>query len=428
MSTTAGSIEIVRDAAQQLLNRYGMAYARIWFFPAEAADDDVVGPAAVARAANAAEYTGGLSVDSIRRLHDAKNASCELLASVDADARFDGAFPGKAFIGLPLRSENGFGGYIEAYRGDPIDFALAAEIQRFAGELAGVLAVAQTSAPGNGATRGKILIAEDDPATRGLLRRILTTRHFQVIDVENGALACDAARREHPDLILIDWMMPVMDGRTATERLKSDPETRGIPVVMLTAQAQTDDKIIALEAGVQDFVTKPFDARELIARVEQQLRWRELLAADEPSDASDDDAPPASAGPPVGGGEDPWSKAVSAAQMGRPRDALGLYVAEAESCDAAKLYPRAAIAYRSASQVAAQLRKHDLSNKFLRLAGKMYLCWAESASDSRSIQEAYVSAARCFLAAGNLTLAKKSVDMANSLDAVMADNFPSALS
>ena len=122
-----------------------------------------------------------------------------------------------------------------------------------------------------------------------------------------------------------------------------------------------------------------------------------------------------------------WSKAVEAAQLGKHREALALYMNEAERCDAKKQFPRAAIAYRSASIAAGQMQNLDLSNKLLRLAGKMYLSWAETASDMRGIQEGYLGAARCFLTAGNLKLAKKATDFAHSYESVIADDRPPSL-
>ena len=71
-----------------------------------------------------------------------------------------------------------------------------------------------------------------------------------------------------------------MDGQTAVEELKADPQTRGIPIIMLTTQSDISERVVALEAGVQDFLTKPFDARELVARIEQQMCWRKMLAVD----------------------------------------------------------------------------------------------------------------------------------------------------
>jgi diguanylate cyclase (GGDEF)-like protein/PAS domain S-box-containing protein len=131
-----------------------------------------------------------------------------------------------------------------------------------------------------GLIRGTIVIAEDDVATRMLLSQVLKRQHFHVIAVENGQLACEAVRRERPNVILLDWRMPVMDGRAAVQELRSNKETRGIPIVMLTVQSDVKDRIIALESGVQDFLSKPFDPRELVACIEQQLRWQEGLAVD----------------------------------------------------------------------------------------------------------------------------------------------------
>jgi DNA-binding response OmpR family regulator len=129
-------------------------------------------------------------------------------------------------------------------------------------------------------SRGTIVIADDDPATLMLLWQVLSKAHFTVRACENGQLACEAVRREQPDVVLIDWMMPVMDGQTAVEQLKADPQTRGIPIIMLTTQSNISERVVALEAGVQDFLTKPFDSRELVARIEQQMRWRKMLAVD----------------------------------------------------------------------------------------------------------------------------------------------------
>jgi DNA-binding response OmpR family regulator len=93
-------------------------------------------------------------------------------------------------------------------------------------------------------------------------------------------LACEAVRREDADVVLVDWMMPVMDGPATVAYLKSNLDTRGIPVVMLTMQSDIEERVLALNTGVQDFITKPFDSRELVARIEQQLRWRRMLAVD----------------------------------------------------------------------------------------------------------------------------------------------------
>jgi DNA-binding response OmpR family regulator len=128
--------------------------------------------------------------------------------------------------------------------------------------------------------RGTIVIAEDDQATRMLLCAVLQRAQFTVEAFENGQLAYDAVRRKKPDVILVDWSMPVMDGQAVVELLKADINLRGIPIVMLTTHSQIEERVVALEAGVQDFLIKPVDPRELIARIDQQMRWRKMMAAD----------------------------------------------------------------------------------------------------------------------------------------------------
>lgn len=138
----------------------------------------------------------------------------------------------------------------------------------------------QVARPPSSQVRATIVIAEDDLTTRLVLCRILEREKFRVIAVENGKLACEAVWREHPDVVVLDWLMPVMDGRAVLAELQSNEATRGIPIVMLTSHSEVTDRICALEAGVQDFLSKPFDPRELVASIEQQLRRRDYLAAD----------------------------------------------------------------------------------------------------------------------------------------------------
>ena len=241
-------------------------------------------------------------------------------------------------------------------------------------------------------SRGTILVADDDPGVRMLLRVLLSRHGFTVIDVENGLVALETARNEHPDLVLIDWVMPLMDGRETIKRLKNDPSTRDIPIVMLTGQSQIDDKVAGLEAGAQDFLTKPFDNRELVARLEQQMRWRKVLA----------DVPA------------PARRPVPIDHV--DREALSHYLREAEMWEGRTEYARAARTYRSAAEEAGRMGHDDFANKLTRLAGKMHLTSAEHAADARSSRNAYLDAARCFISAGNLHLAERSIDFAQSVD------------
>jgi CheY-like chemotaxis protein len=253
-------------------------------------------------------------------------------------------------------------------------------------------------------SRGTILVADDDPGVRMLLRVLLSRHGFTVIDVENGLVALETARAMHPDLVLIDWVMPLMDGRETVIRLKHDPATRDIPIVMLTGQTQIDDKVAALEAGAQDFLTKPFDNRELVARLEQQMRWRKVLA----------DLPNAAAAP--------------AAIDDVDREALAHSLREAEMWEGRREYPPAARTYRSAAAQAVRMGHPDFANKLTRLAGKLFLTSAEHASGARSSRDAYLNAARCFINAGNLHLAERSIDHAQSIDDPPPSPDPSASS
>jgi len=420
-------LEIAADAANDALAQFALAHVRVWLVEPPGTGEAILAGSATAQSNI---VYGGLTA---KQFASSLEVGASMLhAKPSADAR-EGAIPNGAYLGVPILGDGVTYGYVECYSDGAMGFAEAAAIEAWVAALgAALLSGNQTSAL-ESPKRGHVLIADDDPAIRKLLQTLLSRNGFTVTAVSNGLLAYETAQDVLPDLILLDWMMPILDGRSAAHRLKSDERTRHIPIVMLTSQARTEDKVSALEAGAQDYITKPFDSRELVARIEQQLRWRKLLADDvvspQPSAAAAAAAPApdtyVDAAPPADG--DYWNAAVQAQQLGKLREALTHYVAEAERAEVAKQYPRAAIAFRSASAVAGQLQNLDLSNKFLRLAGKMYLSWAETSNDGKAIQDAYVNAARCFLAAGNLKLARKSVEIAESMHSVISDDQPSNL-
>jgi len=118
----------------------------------------------------------------------------------------------------------------------------------------------------------KILIVEDEKDIVKMLDYNLKKEGFRVISVSDGEDALDAACKEHPDLVLLDLMLPGMDGLEVCKALKKEDKTAGIPIIMLTAKAQESDKVVGLELGADDYVTKPFSPRELIARVKAVLR------------------------------------------------------------------------------------------------------------------------------------------------------------
>ena len=112
-----------------------------------------------------------------------------------------------------------------------------------------------------------ILIADDDRLIGSMVSYRLTNSGYRVVQAYNGEEACNMAAAESPDVILLDIMMPIMDGFHVLQHLKDDPALRRIPVIMLTALGREKDVVGCLKAGAADFVVKPFNLAELAARV-----------------------------------------------------------------------------------------------------------------------------------------------------------------
>ena len=119
-----------------------------------------------------------------------------------------------------------------------------------------------------------ILVADDEPVNLALIRRRLEWEHYRIETAEDGGQAVEAARRVLPDLIILDVMMPVLDGLQACRLLKEDPATRDIPVIFLSALDDTDTKVRGLALGANDYVSKPFRVEELLARVSVAIRLK----------------------------------------------------------------------------------------------------------------------------------------------------------
>ena len=128
----------------------------------------------------------------------------------------------------------------------------------------------------------KILIVEDEAAIRQMLSMALTQEGYNSLEVANVGAAFEMLENLTPDLILLDWMMPGLSGLEFTRRLKKTPNTRSIPIILLTAKSEEEDKVTALDAGADDYITKPFSTPELIARIRALLR-----RSDPDSEASD---------------------------------------------------------------------------------------------------------------------------------------------
>ncbi|MCW8945751.1 MAG: phosphate regulon transcriptional regulator PhoB [Sedimenticola sp.] len=133
----------------------------------------------------------------------------------------------------------------------------------------------------------KILVVEDESAVREMIHFVLEQSGYDVIDAESVEEAKSAVADVPPDLILMDWMLPGASGVEYTRELKQDPITRDIPVIMLTARGEEDDKVRGLECGAEDYVTKPFSPKELVARIKVILRRVAPHATEEPVQAGD---------------------------------------------------------------------------------------------------------------------------------------------
>ena len=122
----------------------------------------------------------------------------------------------------------------------------------------------------------RILVVDDTPANIQSLAAILKEKGYQISVATNGKQALDVMARVQPDLILLDVMMPEMDGYETCRRLKADERWRQIPVIFLTAKTETTDIVQGFELGAVDYVAKPFNAHELLARVNTHLTMDEL--------------------------------------------------------------------------------------------------------------------------------------------------------
>ena len=132
------------------------------------------------------------------------------------------------------------------------------------------------SVPGSQSMPASILIVDDTPANLQLLARILTDQGYKVRLAPNGKLALMGVRAAPPDLILLDINMPEMDGYQVCQELKADPQLRSIPIIFISALDQVDDKVKAFTVGGVDYVTKPFQMEEVLARVQTHLMLHSL--------------------------------------------------------------------------------------------------------------------------------------------------------
>ncbi|WP_299257618.1 phosphate regulon transcriptional regulator PhoB [uncultured Kushneria sp.] len=117
-----------------------------------------------------------------------------------------------------------------------------------------------------------VLIVDDEAPIREMIAMALEMADFRILEAEDAITAHELVVDERPDLILLDWMLPGVSGIDLARRLKREPTTRDIPIVLLTARSEEDNKVQGLESGADDYITKPFSPRELIARLKAVLR------------------------------------------------------------------------------------------------------------------------------------------------------------
>jgi two-component system response regulator MtrA len=122
----------------------------------------------------------------------------------------------------------------------------------------------------------RILIVEDDPDTQQMLGMILSSEGYEVLPASNGTLALELLRKMGPDLMVLDWMLPGMDGLEVCKRAR---EISSVPIIMLTAKTASQDRVAGLDTGADDYLAKPFEPEELLARIRAQMR-RAQMAGD----------------------------------------------------------------------------------------------------------------------------------------------------
>jgi two-component system cell cycle response regulator DivK len=119
--------------------------------------------------------------------------------------------------------------------------------------------------------RKRILVVDDQPDNRQIIRDMLASTDCEITEAEDGEQALEAIAKQRPDLILMDIQLPIIDGYTATRKIKADPAMRSIPIIAVTSYALSGEEKKAREAGCDDYVPKPFSPRQLLAKIRQHL-------------------------------------------------------------------------------------------------------------------------------------------------------------
>jgi two-component system, cell cycle response regulator DivK len=118
----------------------------------------------------------------------------------------------------------------------------------------------------------RILVVEDQPDNRQIIRDMLAPTDYEITEAEDGQQALEAIAKRRPDLILMDIQLPIIDGYTATRKIKADPALQSIPIIAVTSYALSGEEKKAREAGCDDYVPKPFSPRQVLAKIRQYLQ------------------------------------------------------------------------------------------------------------------------------------------------------------
>ncbi len=121
----------------------------------------------------------------------------------------------------------------------------------------------------------KILVVDDDPDIRDILKLTLSEENYEVIEANDGEEALKAIATKSPDLVLLDYKIPKIDGRAVCRQVKKDLLLRHLPIIMVTGKGDTNDKVGGIDAGADDYIVKPFEPKEFLARIRMILRRTE---------------------------------------------------------------------------------------------------------------------------------------------------------
>lgn len=398
---TPATATLATAAARSLLDDFACSFVRIWL------DDGFGSAEPIVTLGGPPDGNRKLSSPAAARVIVSGRRSLEPVTTEVSSSPLEDGYR----LCLPMRGVGSAFGCIECYSAHDVSFSLADRIETSLTKFAIAIESAAATDALERESRGTILVVDEHTARRALLVTGLQKSGFTTIDAPHGLAAFDAIGSRFPDLVLMNFPLANGSSGETAKLLRRRPDGVRVSVVMLVDASDASVRVAAMEAGADECISKPFDMRDLVARVANVLRWRELMANAPVSNGSvQSKTTRASRNE---------SLALYESRHGNHDAALELFVTEAQSCEASQGFEAAARAYRGAAAVAREMRDDDLANKFTRLAGKMYLTFAETTSSARRIENAYVAAAKCFLEAGNMQLASKSLVLADNFEAII---------